>query len=234
MNSTAKKNFHNYNLLGDPEVPIWTASPGTLSVSHDSSVGTGNHTITVTVTSGAAVSGATVCFMKGTDGSEVYATGTTNASGQVSLSVSPSTLGTMYVTVTKHNYKPSETEITVANSPPSAFNLLTPNSTQTTRTPTIDWQDSTDPDSDPISYKLEIDDDSSFSSINITKTSLSSSQYTVALGDGLTENTTYYYRVIASDGNGGETASTQSYYSFTVNESNESPGTFKTRLVTRN
>ncbi len=104
--------FTELTLMGDPELPIWTEDPQNMSVSHPSSLPTGYSSFTVHVetTSGSAISGALVCLWKG---DEVYLTGTTGSSGDVTLNPSPTTTGTMYVTATKHNYIPYEGEATV-------------------------------------------------------------------------------------------------------------------------
>lgn len=94
-----------YNLFGEPELPVWTADAEQLSAAHPASI-PGSTTVTVTVTAGGSpVSGARVCLYKGDDWStaDIYEVETTNASGQVSIPVSPSTTGTMLVTAWKHN-----------------------------------------------------------------------------------------------------------------------------------
>jgi hypothetical protein len=108
----SRKNMFSSNLFGDPELPIWTDTPTSISVAHNSTLPTGPSSYAVTVTSGGSpVNGATVCLWKGT---EVYLVGTTNPSGVATFTPSPSSAGTMYVTVTKHNYIPYEGSATVA------------------------------------------------------------------------------------------------------------------------
>jgi hypothetical protein len=100
-----------YTLLGDPEMPLWTRPVETLAVSHPSSVGKGTNLITVMVTSGGnPVDSATVCLTKGNDDYEV---GTTDASGQVTLSFRAESAGTIDVVVTALNKKRHEGTITV-------------------------------------------------------------------------------------------------------------------------
>jgi hypothetical protein len=106
----SRKNMFSSNLFGDPELPVWTDEAGVLSVAHNGTLPTGSSPFDVTVASGGPVEGATVCLWKG---SEVYLVDETNASGVASFTPSPSTAGTMYVTVTKHNYKPYEGSATV-------------------------------------------------------------------------------------------------------------------------
>jgi hypothetical protein len=100
-----------FSLLGEPAMPIWTDTPLTLTVSHPATLPTGSSSFTVHVASGSfPVSQALVCLWKGT---EVYLTGTTNANGDVTFTPNPTTTGTMYITVTKHNYLPYEGTATV-------------------------------------------------------------------------------------------------------------------------
>ncbi|UCE17102.1 MAG: hypothetical protein JSV84_09340 [Gemmatimonadota bacterium] len=108
--------IHQYqvNLLGDPEMPIWTDDPAELTVIHPSSVVVGSNRVIVTVTDGTEpVGDALVCLHKGSD---VYTFGRTDAQGQVSLDITPSSNGTMDITVTGHNVLPFEGTITVTGS----------------------------------------------------------------------------------------------------------------------
>jgi hypothetical protein len=105
-----------YTCLGDPEMPLWSNSVEVLSVSHVGSVSKGTNNITVTVTHSAVpVEGATVCLTKGDDDYEV---GTTNASGQVTLSFRAESTGTIKVVVTGFDYKRYEGSITVGGTGP--------------------------------------------------------------------------------------------------------------------
>ncbi len=105
-----------YTCLGDPEMPLWNRSVELLSVSHVASVNKGTNNITVTVNHGVdPVQGATVCLTKGDDDYEV---GTTNASGQVTLSFRAESTGTIKVVVTGLNYKRYEGSITVGGTGP--------------------------------------------------------------------------------------------------------------------
>ena len=89
--------FENYTLLGDPTLPIWTSSPKALTLTVPASLGVGPQNAAVTVMSaGVPVVGATVCLRKT---GEVLAYAVTNAAGQVTLPVLPTSAGTMTVTV---------------------------------------------------------------------------------------------------------------------------------------
>ncbi len=124
-NSTYQFVFTTLTLLGDPELPIWTEDPKSLDVSHPSTLPTGPSSFTVHVeeVGGGNVSQAYVCLWKG---DEVYLTGNTNTSGDVTFTPSPSTEGTMYVTVTKHNYIPYEgsAEVTGGGAPIVSIELV--------------------------------------------------------------------------------------------------------------
>jgi Leucine-rich repeat (LRR) protein len=102
------------NLLGDPEMPIWTDSISETDATHLSTIplGASDFTVTVTETDGTPIEGALVCCM--TDDFSVYEKGYTDASGEVTLAVSPVHDGMMWVTASKHNYLPYEGFATVA------------------------------------------------------------------------------------------------------------------------
>ena len=102
------------NLLGDPELPIWTVTPRNFTVNKPPEI-TANVTqeIVIRVLNDTPVQNATVCIMKSDDG--IYNVSATDASGNASFSISP-TVGTLNVTVTKHNFIPSESSILVVPS----------------------------------------------------------------------------------------------------------------------
>ncbi len=92
------------NLLGDPETPVWTDTPKTMSVSYPAEIATGNQTVAVTVSSGGSpVCQARVCLWKGND---VYLVNDTVCNGTATFEVAPSDTGTMLVTVTRNGYLP--------------------------------------------------------------------------------------------------------------------------------
>jgi hypothetical protein len=108
--------YNSFVLLGDPELPIFTAVPLPMTVVHGNSLPLATSSFYVTVNYvGGPIPDALVCLYK--DG-DVYMTDSTNASGQASFTVSPSSIGTMYVTVTKHNFIPYEGSATVEDTTP--------------------------------------------------------------------------------------------------------------------
>jgi hypothetical protein len=127
--------LYELNVLGDPEMPIWTSSPATLVATHPTTVPMETSSFLVEVTSGGSdVAGARVCVWKGT---EIYEVGTTNASGAVTLSITPLTEGPMSVTVTKEDYLPYEGEATAEDSGPQLLFI--------THTPLGDTSDPNNP-----------------------------------------------------------------------------------------
>jgi hypothetical protein len=103
-----------FSLLGEPEMPIWTDQPRSFTVTYPSTLPPGTSSFPVHVEDATArtpVSQAYVCLWKA---DEVYLTGFTNTLGDVTFSPSPSTQGTMYVTVTKHNFLPHQGEADVS------------------------------------------------------------------------------------------------------------------------
>ncbi len=109
--------WHQYqlNLLGDPELPIWTDIPETLIVSAPQSIPQGNSRVLVTVkdkNTEVPIKGALVCLMKD---SESYAAGYTDAAGTIFLNASASSGGDFDLTVTTHNYIPQESTIPTVN-----------------------------------------------------------------------------------------------------------------------
>jgi hypothetical protein len=99
--------FTELTLLGDPELPVWTENPTALTIEHADTLYADQTTpFTVHVLeNGLAAAGATVCLWKP---GEVYRVGDTDAAGYVSWDVTPDTVGTLYVTATRHNNLPAQ------------------------------------------------------------------------------------------------------------------------------
>jgi hypothetical protein len=87
-----------YNLFGDPELPMWFSQPPCLDAVHAATI-TGNSTVTVTVTSGGVpVEGARVCLQKGDwKTGDIYLVGNTDALGECSFFVTPASTGEITV-----------------------------------------------------------------------------------------------------------------------------------------
>ncbi len=85
--------------------------------------------------------------------------------------------------------------------PPTPVTLLTPtnNSYTNNNTPEFDWTDSTNIST--IIYHLQIDDSADFLSLNLNKTGILDSNYTLSGGEALPDGT-YYWRVRANNSAG--------------------------------
>ncbi|MDH5683123.1 MAG: C25 family cysteine peptidase, partial [candidate division WOR-3 bacterium] len=98
--------YYELNLLGEPSMMMWKDNPKPMTAAFTNPINTGSQSFTVTVSSqGSAVSQALVALWKG---NEVYTRGLTNASGQATFTINPTTAGYMSVTVTAKNKIPCE------------------------------------------------------------------------------------------------------------------------------
>jgi hypothetical protein len=103
-------------LAGDPAMPIWTDTPESLDVTHPNTLPGGSSSFTVHVESeGGDLQDAYVCLWKP---GEVYLTDYTDPGGDVIFTPSPATPGSLYVTVTKHNYLPYQGDAQVTDTEP--------------------------------------------------------------------------------------------------------------------
>jgi hypothetical protein len=104
-------NEYQLNLLGDPEMPVWTDDPEDLIVTAPSSVmGTGDLVHVVVEDGAGAVEDALVCLMNDDD---LYQAGRTDISGAVSFSISTSSPDSLLLTVTASNRLPYQARIEV-------------------------------------------------------------------------------------------------------------------------
>jgi hypothetical protein len=97
--------FHTYNLQGDPSLDVWTDIPDTFIVSHATTLPTGSNYMAIHVVNSSSqpVENALVSLYKENEVKEVSFT---NPSGNVELNFATSSVDTLFVTVTKHNFKP--------------------------------------------------------------------------------------------------------------------------------
>jgi len=148
--------YTELTLLGDPELPIWTENPINITVTHPTQAPVGASSFTVSVSSeGSPVNQAYVCLWKGTD---VYLTGSTNSTGQITFSITPSSPGTMYVTITKQNYLPYEGSTMIQDGTNSAPQKPTTPAGPANGQINIEYtysSSSTDPDQDPVWYQWQ-------------------------------------------------------------------------------
>jgi len=197
--STLRFLFDELNLLGDPQLPIWTADPKDFDVTYDTFIDQGPSSFLVHVeeVGGGNVDQAYVCVWKDSD-DEVYETGYTNVNGDVSLSISPTSGGTMYVTVTKDNFIPhmGEAEVDAHGSPfepsnPSPVNY----EIDVLLDAILSWTGG-DPAGDPCTYDVYFEADDSTPDV-LVSAGQSAESYDPP-GD-MDVMTTYYWQIIADD-----------------------------------
>jgi PKD repeat protein len=108
---------YEINLLGDPEMPIWTDTPQELAVTFPDELPLGESVCQITVTDGNnLVQGALVCIMQDTT---VYETAFTGLDGQVSFEITTSDASSdLQLTVTAQNFIPFEGTISLVSTNP--------------------------------------------------------------------------------------------------------------------
>jgi len=109
----SRKNLMAYNYLGDPELNVWTDTPGNLTIAFDEFFRTGlPNIVTVNVTDGGSpVVNATVCAQNGND---TYDYGITDATGIVELNFTTQKTIPVTITATKHNYIPEQSNMSLS------------------------------------------------------------------------------------------------------------------------
>jgi hypothetical protein len=103
--------YMEWNLLGDPELNLWTAVPKPMLVTYNLYIPTGSQDFSVTVldsSSQSPIVNALVCVMMPND-QNVYDYGYTDGSGTIIFTINPTqTPDSMWITVTAQNYRPYE------------------------------------------------------------------------------------------------------------------------------
>jgi hypothetical protein len=103
-----------FNLLGEPEMPVWTAEPDSFEVTCSLTTASSASPLLLQVldaTTLVPVDEAMVCLWKR---GEVHLTGYTDPAGEITFDPRPVSDGLMWVTVTKHNYVPHEQELWIS------------------------------------------------------------------------------------------------------------------------
>jgi hypothetical protein len=112
--------WHQYQLtlLGDPEMPLWTRTPQTMTVSYPQQLPTTDSsrvTVSVSGPDDAPIKEALVCLM---DGEEIYLRSSTDVHGSVAFLLPTTAVETLWVTVTAEEYIPHEGLILATSSGP--------------------------------------------------------------------------------------------------------------------
>ena len=114
--------------------------------------------------------------------------------------------------------------LNAVNDAPGVFALLSPQDSAevATLTPLLDWEAAFDPDPvDTVRYSLYLDTPDP--GVEVFSVDTTTSYQVVS---PLTDNTTYYWKVVARDLAGATTENTGGYHSFRVNMENDPPGEF--------
>ncbi|MEO0073558.1 MAG: C25 family cysteine peptidase, partial [candidate division WOR-3 bacterium] len=105
-NSTTRRYFEMYNIVGDGAIDVYWQVPGQLTVIHPPVIPLGNYPLTVTVQrQGQPVANALVCAAARND-TTVFASAYTDVNGQVTLPITTTSPDSILVTVTGHNLVP--------------------------------------------------------------------------------------------------------------------------------
>jgi hypothetical protein len=97
---------------------------------------------------------------------------------------------------------------------PGAFNLVSPaDGTEQMTSVILEWEESTDPDGDKVTYTVMVSTDNTFATTDYVRTNIKN---TWALVEGLLVDTQYYWKVVAVDPYGKHMDSSQ-VWSFTTN-----------------
>jgi N-acetylneuraminic acid mutarotase len=109
------------------------------------------------------------------------------------------------------------------NTPPNSFNLLTPaTDTEVEKLFVLDWQETSDPEGDPLSYTLTIALDINFNDILLNRDGITSSTSWIDGTVALQDQTNYYWKVTATDLYGATRESAT--FHFTTNFTSSIPG----------
>jgi len=112
------------------------------------------------------------------------------------------------------------------NNPPGPFSINSPldGAQVNSYHPTLEVTNSVDPDNDPVTYGFEIYSDAALTTLVTASTEIPAGTNGVTdyvVGTALTENTTYYWRAIATDSHGAQTMTISA--SFLVSTINDPP-----------
>ena len=201
-----------YNLFGDPEMPLWTDDPDSMAVTHNSTINLGATAFSVTVRESdnvTPIQNALVCLMGKTD-TGLYGRGYTNASGIATITITASIPSdTMWVTVTAQNHYPYEGFATVVTAGmPDVPSIVKP--LDFARLPDLQpvltfYSD--DPQNDNIQYRILWDTDPNFASPDSSTTTTYASGSTVnfTFPSPLQDSMTYWWKVKCTDPTGSGT-----------------------------
>ncbi|NOZ08864.1 MAG: hypothetical protein GXO91_08340 [FCB group bacterium] len=117
---------HWNNLMGDPALELWTDTPALFSPDYPQSIGAGSNYFDVVAADDSGLPVADALVTVTTDDETIFENIFTDDSGLATLPVDPAYTGHLNLCITKRNYKPFLTDISVAESGPQ-INLANEN-----------------------------------------------------------------------------------------------------------
>ncbi|MCF7885145.1 MAG: T9SS type A sorting domain-containing protein [Candidatus Marinimicrobia bacterium] len=103
---------YELNLLGDPEMPVWTDLPSDFSIHHPEELSVGQNSIKITVEGrNGMIEDALVCLMQNNG---IYKSGYTTSSGQIRFDANINNMDTVLLTITKPNFQPFQEKIPIS------------------------------------------------------------------------------------------------------------------------
>jgi len=103
--------YHAYNVLGDPAAPVWTLTPYPVTSEHSSTVPLGRNYLDVVASDRyGLLPDAFVTLLK--EG-EIFSSGYTDESGEITLPLQNASAGDMTITITHPNRKPYQSTISL-------------------------------------------------------------------------------------------------------------------------
>ncbi len=175
--------IYEYNLYGDPELPLWTENPKSMSVTYPSEIYVGTSSVDISVedaSSSTALSNAYVCLMAVTSTGDtmIYKRGYTDASGNISISINAAEQDTISLVVTKKNYDPFESIIVI--NPGNSINYYSKTVEDTLTTGTV-LADGNINNGETADLDIIIKNTTGSSQTNVTGTIQTSSSYVTIL-----------------------------------------------------
>jgi hypothetical protein len=207
-NDTYRYCLYELNLLGDPEMTVWTDEPVAADANHAAQVPLGAHPFVVTVSRGGVpVAGATVHVSN----AEVDETAVASDDGVAVLTLAPTVEGSLAVTVTGQGILPYAAAVAVVDAPADTEppqrveQLVASDPFDTGGTIGLSW-DGYEPPSDFAFYSVyrstgAFDEVSGLSSISGGLLDPDDTSWT---DDGVSDGVPYWYAVTATDLSGNE------------------------------
>lgn len=196
------------NEVGDPACRLWTKIPDTLFVQHDAAYPNGGTDITLYAYDqhNNPVANAIITVWDTTGVDSVYAVGTTDGTGYVTLPdvvfEDADEAGEIMISGSAKNHIPYFGNADVSADSPAKTNIISPfnDSRFSTLTPSLQFT-TTDPQGDQVQYMVYWDDNPAFSNPDSSATGLYASGATASFTfpSALTDEAVYYWKAKAKD-----------------------------------